>query len=99
MKKSGLLLTLAMIACTPGMSQHSALSEEYWVVETHTRDTVYSVVRFFDGNNVLLHEVRVENVAIDIEQKKHRKKLDQLLSEFKMRTANGAKKIRLKSSV
>jgi len=78
-----------MITCTTGMSQQAALSEAYWVVETHSRDTVYSVVRFYDGSNSLLHAVRIENIAIDIQQKKHRKKLDQLLGELRKRRAQG----------
>jgi hypothetical protein len=99
MKMTGYLVALAMAICTTGMSQSKTVSEEYWVVETHCRDTIYSVVRFFNGSDMLLHEVRIENVAIDIQQKRQRRKLDQLLAEYKMRAMSGAKKIRGRASV
>lgn len=99
MKKAGLLMTLALVISTTAMSQQGSLGEEYWVVETHTHDTIFSVVRFFDGNDNLLHEVRIENVAIDIQQKKHRKRLDQLLANYQLRKANSVKKIKPRTSV
>ncbi|MGC3945909.1 MAG: hypothetical protein QM762_15525 [Chryseolinea sp.] len=99
MKKVSLIIVLALITSTAGMSQQTSLNEEYWVVETHTHDSVYSVVRFFDGNNALMHEFRIDNIALDIHQKKQRKRLDQLLSDFKTRTARSAKKIRSRTSI
>ena len=99
MKKAGILFALAMIASTAGMSQKAALDNTYWVVETNNRDTVYSIVRFFDGNNNLLHEVKLDNIAIDIRQKKNRRRLDQLLTSYKMRASGGAKKLTPRTSV
>lgn len=81
------------------MGQQVLPTKAYWVVETHTRDTVYSIVRFFDGNDRLLHEVRIRDLAIDITQKKYRKKLDMLLADYVTRTGNGVKKIRPGTSV
>ena len=99
MKKTGLLFALAMTACTIGMGQQTAITERYWVVETHNRDTIYSIVRFFDGGNNLLHEVRVDNVAIDIQQKKNRKRLDQLLADYTVRASRSVKRLKTKPSV
>src|SRR5689334_9160821 len=99
MKKATILFLLAMIASTAGMSQQASLADTYWVVETHNRDSIYSVVRFFDGSNKLIHEVRLENVAIDINQKKNRRRLDQLLANYKMRASGSAKKLRPRMSV
>ena len=88
-----------MIASTAGMSQKAASDDTYWVVETNNRDTVYSIVRFFDGNNNLLHEVKLDNIAIDIRHKKSRRRLDQLLTSYKMRSSSSAKKLRPRTSV
>jgi len=99
MNKAGILFSFAMIASTAGMSQKAAIDDTYWVVETNNRDTVYSVVRFFDGNNNLLHEVKLDNIAIDIRQKKNRRRLDQLLTSYKMRSSSSAKKLRPRTSV
>lgn len=90
---------ITFITCTTGMSQQATRNQNYWVVETHTRDTVYSVVRFFDSTNTLMHEVRIDHVAVDIKQKKHRKLLDQLLSDYSMRMSRSMKKIRSRTSV
>ena len=99
MKKTILIAVLALITSTAGMSQQASTGEVYWVVETHTRDSVYSIVRFFDGNNALMHEVRIDNVTVDIRQKKQRKHVDKLLNDYKMRTARSIKKIRSRTSV
>lgn len=90
---------LALITCTFGMSQQASAGEEYWVVETHSKDSIYSIVRFFDGSDALMHEVRINNVAVDIHQRKQRKRLDQLLMDYKLRAARSVKKIRSKMSV
>ncbi|MEJ1239118.1 hypothetical protein WBG78_13365 [Chryseolinea sp. T2] len=99
MKKTIFIAVLAMITSTAGMGQHAAMSGEYWVVENHTRDSVYSIVRFYDANNALMHEVKIDNLTVDIRQKKQRKHLDQLLNDYKTRTSRGLKKIRSKTSV
>jgi hypothetical protein len=99
MRKLGLMFALVMIGCTTGMSQHTGQGESFWVVETHSRDTIYSVVRFFDYGNRLLHEIRIDNVVIDIRIKKNRKHLDQLLSDYTIRTSRSAKKLKPKMSV
>lgn len=99
MKKLGLSISLAVVLCTTSLGQHAALHDAFWVVETHNRDTVYSIVKFFDANSRLLHEVRIEDMAIDIHHRRHRKKLDQLLADYKLRMENGEKKIRSKESI
>lgn len=99
MRKLGFSFMLTVVLCTTSLGQQATFNDAFWVVETHSRDTVYSIVRFFDANNSLLHEVRIDDVAIDIYHKRHRKKLDQLLADYKMRMANGEKKIRSKQSI
>jgi|GEM_PF-6116018 hypothetical protein len=99
MTKAVLIATLTMMTYSASMSQSATLKQDYWVVETHTHDTVYSIVRFFDGNDALMHEFRVDNIAVDIRQKKQRKRLDQLLSDFKIRIDRNAKKIRSRMSI
>jgi len=78
--KTLFLLLLCAFAWTTGNSQHTSASREYWVVETHSRDSVYSIVRFFGQSDQLLHEVKIDDVVIDIRQKKQRKRLDRLLT-------------------
>jgi len=97
MKKLGLSIAFVIVWISV-MSQQVSTGTEYWVVETHGRDSVYSIVRFYNGNNNLLHEVRIENVVINIQQRKYRKRLDQLLSVYQMRTSSSAKKVRSKLS-
>jgi hypothetical protein len=96
--KKLILLATWMTTWISGMSQQALTGTDYWVVETHSRDSVYSIVRFYDGNSILLHEVKIDNVVINIQQKKYRKRLDQLLWAYQVRTASSAKKIRSRLS-
>lgn len=97
MIKSLLFFYGFMLSCTAALCQCNSLSHAYWVIETHDRDTIYSVVRIFDGNNELLHEVTFENVVIDIARRRSRRKLDQLLARYKERAMTAAKKAGLRT--
>jgi hypothetical protein len=54
----------------------------YWVVEANVKCRNYSVIRFYDSNNVLIHEVKQTGTYIDVRKRRQRKKLDHLLKAY-----------------
>lgn len=81
MKKIMAVLLFGLLTSVESMGQENK-EDIYWVVETGNRDEVYSIVRFFDANNQLLHEVRIDRKVIDIGQKRNRKRLDEMRSRW-----------------
>jgi len=82
MKKS--ILTLAFITSLLAAvsAQELKVAPAYWVVETNVRQKNFSIVRLYDAQHNLVHEVRMDGVYFNISKMKHRKKLDQLLRGY-----------------
>ena len=93
-----LTLTAAILMITV-----SAFSQQdkslYWVVETNTQIKNYSVVRFYNHNNQLVHEVAMDHVRIDVTKPKHQRKLNQLLKNYQDRVASTSKRNKSKRSI
>lgn len=96
--KQILILTAAILLITvSAFSQHG--KSLYWVVETNTQNKNYSVVRFYDQNNLLVHEVTMDHVRIDITKPKHQRKLNQLLKNYQDRVTSTSKRNKSKPSI
>lgn len=94
------MLTLAaaiLLITVSAFSQHE--KSLYWVVETNTQDKNYSVVRFYDNNNLLVHEVTMDHVRIDVTKPKHQRKLNQLLKNYQDRVASTSKRNKSRRSI
>jgi endonuclease/exonuclease/phosphatase (EEP) superfamily protein YafD len=93
-----LILTAAILVITV-----SAFSQQdkslYWVVETNAQIKNYSVVRFYNLDNQLVHEVAMDHVRIDITKPKHQRKLNQLLKNYQDRVASTSKRNKSKRSI
>ena len=63
-------------------AQDSKATHLYWVVETNIHYRDYTIVRFYNSEDVKVHEVKLMGVFIDIRNVKHRRKLDQLKEHF-----------------
>ena len=70
----------------------------YWVVESNRNVPDRSVVRLYDQQNELVHEVAL-NTTFDITKRRHRKALVHVLKRYSSRETAAGKKIRSKSSV
>ncbi len=90
-----LFLSLTVLTSTFGQSEKAA----YWVVETNNQQRNYSIVRFYNSNNDLIHEVNIDKVYIDIRKAKHRKKIDHLLKNYQTRSVETAKRNKSNSSI
>jgi hypothetical protein len=82
-----------------GLCSTPPTSPVYWVVETNPKHTPYSIVRFYDASNTLVHEVTVDGVYINIKKAKYRKKLDLLLRQYNERGMSASKKNRSRRSI
>ena len=78
-------VVLTVLTCARGSSQPLKLSDLFWVVETNKHHRSYSIVTFYDHNNVKVHEVKINGVFINIRKQKQRRKLDQLLKVYNER--------------
>jgi hypothetical protein len=75
-----------------------ARPELYWVIETNKYQRDYSVVKFYDPDHNLVHEVRLDK-RINIEKRRDRHKLDQVVSQYTNRNVAHRKRTKSKSSI
>lgn len=75
-----------------------ARPELYWVVETNKYQRNYSVVKFYDLEHELVHEIKLDK-RINIEKKRDRHKLDRVVGEYTNRYVTNRKCTKLKSSI
>jgi hypothetical protein len=54
----------------------------YWVVETNVNHKNFSIVRMYDAQHNLVHEVKMEGIYLNVNKARHRKMLDQLLKGY-----------------
>ncbi|HEY5746403.1 MAG TPA: hypothetical protein VIU12_10030 [Chryseolinea sp.] len=99
MKRLVLLSAFTLLVMTTAFAQQTPTSPLYWVVETNSKNTSYSIVRFYDAGNALVHEVTIDGVYINIKKAKYRKKLDLLLKQYNERGASASKKNRSRRSI
>ena len=87
--KMNRLITLLSVIWLSTAIQASAQSENfeglYWVVETNIHHRSYTIVKFYNYRNLMVHEVRLEGIYLDICRPKQRKKLDALMKEYSQR--------------
>jgi hypothetical protein len=94
------ILTLAATILVVTVSAFSQQDKSlYWVVETNTQIKDYSVVRFYNQDHQLVHEVAMDHVRIDITKPRHQRKLNQLLKNYQDRVASTSKRNKSKRSI
>lgn len=71
-----MLISLAFITSS------NAQKATYWVVETNINQKNFTLVKFYDGDNTLLDEIKLNGVYLDISRRKHKRKLDDLLYQY-----------------
>jgi hypothetical protein len=94
--KRVVILSLLLLASV-GLQAQSKKSPVYWVVETNINQKNFSIVRLYDHENKLVHEVRMDGVYFDVARARHRKMLDQFLRGKYERGESTAARIRKES--
>jgi hypothetical protein len=82
MKKTILLLAFVTSLLTAASAQDIKVIPAYWVVETNVNQKNFSIVRMYDAQHNLVHEVKMEGIYLNVSKAKHRKMLDQLLKGY-----------------
>jgi hypothetical protein len=77
-----LLVVASFSTIVETSAQTTTFDSLYWVVETNIHNPSYTIVRFYNYNNLMVHEVRLEGIYLDICKPKQRKKLDSLMKEY-----------------
>jgi hypothetical protein len=75
-----------------------ARPELYWVIETNKYQRDHSIVKFYDQEHNLVDEVRLGK-RINIERKRDRHKLDQVVNRYTNRYVANRKRTKFKSSI
>lgn len=82
MKKTILLLAFVTSVMAMASAQDVKVIPAYWVVETNVNQKNFSIVRMYDSQHNLIHEVKLDGVYLNVSRTKHRKMLDQLLKGY-----------------
>jgi len=93
--------SIIFFACTLFIASSvnaQARPELYWVIETNKYQRDYSIVKFYDPDHNLVHEVRLHK-RINIERKRDRHQLDQVVSRYTNRYVANRKRTKLKSVI
>lgn len=76
------VLTVASTACLAQQSDDQEIPYRYtcrWVTETNVNERPYTIVKFFDGEEKLIYEERIEGIRLDITRRKTVKLLNRTL--------------------
>jgi hypothetical protein len=98
----GLKITIVcclLLCCLKGYSQETTSTQLYWVVVTNIHYRDHTIVRFYNQENQLVHEVKIVGVYIDVRVPKQKRILDQLAKEYIDRTASSAEKTQARHTI
>ncbi len=76
------------LVCLTGMMMIAAAAsaqttaDNYWVVEGNVNTRDYTLIRFYDRGNKLIHEETLQGKFLDITRKKNVKALNKKLRDF-----------------
>jgi hypothetical protein len=99
MRNTIIVAVLLLFITCAASAQRVKSDPLYWVVETNRNNPSYSIVKFYDRSDLLVHEVRLDGVYIDIRIAKHKKQLNQLLKNYADRIVASAKRNKSKRSI
>ena len=97
--KSKVQFLLTLIFLVVFVSTSNAQKATYWVVETNINQKNFTLVKFYDANDVLLDEVKLNGVYLDISRQKHRRKLNELLYKYNWRELVSSRKYRQRKAL
>jgi hypothetical protein len=86
-----ILLCPLLLLSAKALSQDTKVPQLYWVVETNIHHQNYTIVRFYNLENVKVHEVKIMGVQIDVRFPKQKRILDQLVNEYMERAIPSGK--------
>ncbi|HEY3403558.1 MAG TPA: hypothetical protein VGK59_09240 [Ohtaekwangia sp.] len=93
------IITLGIIiACSVSLWAQQN-SPAFWVVETNVKNRSYSIIRFYNGMNEQIHEVKLEGVYVDIRKPRYRRKLDKMLKDYNPESHPLAKRNKSRKSI
>jgi len=78
MKMKVMCVLIAIGLSATGAYAKEKKNQTYWVVETNATTKDYSIIRFYDASHQLIGEHRLNGVYLDINKRKHYKRLEKL---------------------
>jgi hypothetical protein len=80
-----LLIVASLSTAVKTSAQAGSVDSLFWVVETNIHNPSYTIFRFYNYQNLMVHEVRLQGVYLNICNPRQRKKLDSLMNEYYQR--------------
>ncbi|HEY0743316.1 MAG TPA: hypothetical protein VGD40_17735 [Chryseosolibacter sp.] len=86
--KTHVLFVMIILGCVMTSKGQTPKGELYWVVESNRNIPDMSVVKIYNTENILIHEVKL-NTRIDVRKRSHRKALVRIVKEQYSRVNDG----------
>ena len=71
----GILLALTI-------SAHSSQAQPYWVIETNLHQKDFTIIKFYNDEQMIIYEKKHIGVYYDLSKKRHVRRLDLMLQNY-----------------
>jgi hypothetical protein len=97
--KTTIITVIFFCALTPHVNAQDADQQLFWVVETNVNARRSSIVKFYNAQNALVHEIKIENKVIDINRPRHKRRVESLLKRYSNSISSTGKKSKVKTQI
>jgi len=95
-----IILALAFLVYSIfAMAQQDIQVPVYWVVETNVYQKNFTIVKFYNVRNQLVHEITLDQFHLDISKRKHKRKVEALFKKYSPTGLTSSKKHKQRKSV
>jgi hypothetical protein len=81
------------------MAQQESHVPVYWVVETNVYQKDFTILKFYNGQNQLIHEVTLDRSFLDISKGRHKRKVEALFKKYRATGLTSSKKHKQRKSI
>ena len=89
-------MALPIIAAS---AQEKDFNNAYWVMERNISNRDVSLIKFYDADHHLIHEVKIEGRVINLGRRGDKRKIDMILRRYTDRTISSGRRHKSRSSV
>jgi hypothetical protein len=90
-KNMKMVLTIA-VCCLLVANADAQNVKPYWVIETNSNNKANTILRIYDVQNVLIHEVTINGKSLNILKRKDRKRINKKVKDILSQEVMASKK-------
>jgi hypothetical protein len=79
------------------MAQPESHVAVYWVVETNVYQKDFTILKFYNGQDQVIHEVTLDRSFLDISKERHKRKVEALFKKYSSGLSSSKKNKQRKS--